>query len=241
MSQAPAIKAQAQTVEPPREEYDGPTLRIPAKAATHAGFRDWVTSEDFNERGRFAYLNGEIHIDMSPESAESHVKVKGTVYHGLMKLNEEHDLGELYTDGILVTNTEAGVSNEPDVTFVSWQTFENGRVSIVPRKDLPSDYLEIVGAPDVVVEVISPSSISKDTKLLRAAYHRAGIPEYWLIDARQSDEIQFEILRHTAEGYVSVEPVEGWIRSEVFGRRFRLERTRNRVGRWKYTLQNAPA
>jgi Uma2 family endonuclease len=240
MSQAPTIRDQPQVPPKLQEFKEDLTLRIPSKAATHAGFREWVTSDDFQERGRFAYIDGEILIDMSPESLENHVKVKFEVSTTLIMLNKELDLGEFYGDGTLISNAEAGVSNEPDATFVTWQSFEAGRATFTPRRDHPGDSLEIVGTPDVVVEVVSVSSVAKDTKLLRTAYDRAGIPEYWLIDAWQADKIQFEIRRHTPEGHVTVEQVEGWLRSEVFGRKFRLERIRNRAGRWQYNLQVAP-
>ena len=39
------------------------------------------------------------------------------------------------------------------------------------------------GPPDLCVEIISPSSVEKDTDLLFKRYAKAGIQEYWLIDA----------------------------------------------------------
>jgi Uma2 family endonuclease len=38
-----------------------------------------------------------------------------------------------------------------------------------------------VGAPTLVVEVTSPSTATKDLREKRAAYERAGVPEYWLV------------------------------------------------------------
>ena len=50
------------------------------------------------------------------------------------------------------------------------------------------------------MEIVSPSSVSKDKKHLRECYYRAGIPEYWLIDARGED-VEFDILRRGEEKY----------------------------------------
>jgi Uma2 family endonuclease len=87
-----------------------------------------------------------------------------------------------------------------------------------------------------VLEVVSQGSVTKDTRSLREAYHRAGVPEYWIIDAR-SEAIDFQILRYRRDRYVAVSPREGWLRSRVFGRGFLLERQHNRQGRWSYTLR----
>lgn len=39
----------------------------------------------------------------------------------------------------------------------------------------------IRGAPDLVVEILSPSTVRKDEGIKRARYQRAGVPEYWLV------------------------------------------------------------
>ena len=43
----------------------------------------------------------------------------------------------MFSDGTLVSNEPAAVSNEPDLTFVSWAARESGRVVRGPRKDKP--------------------------------------------------------------------------------------------------------
>lgn len=37
------------------------------------------------------------------------------------------------------------------------------------------------GVPDLIVEVLSPSNPEQDTEIKRAAYARAGVPEYWIV------------------------------------------------------------
>ncbi|MBX6314602.1 MAG: Uma2 family endonuclease [Isosphaeraceae bacterium] len=155
-----------------------------------------------------------------------------------MRLTKELDLGEFYSDRTLVTNEATELSTEPDGTFVTWESFEAGRVVLWPHQDRPEEFIELVGTPDWVLEVVSRSSVAKDTEGLRAAYHRAGVPEYWLIDARH-EAIDFQILRHRRDRYVAAAAGGGWRRSAVFGRRFHLERRRNRVRRWSYSLDLA--
>lgn len=215
-----------------------PMVRLPAGVGTLAGFRAWATSGDFPDRLRATFLRGEITLDMSPEELETHNKVKTEATLVVGQLNKELDLGEFYSDGTLVTNEAAELSTEPDASFASWASFETGRVRLVPREDVPGQYVELIGTPDWVLEVVSRYSVKKDTQELREAYHRAGVPEYWVLDARY-EEIDFQILRWRRDRYVSAAPRGGWVRSTVFGRRFRLERERNRLGRWRYALRIA--
>jgi len=105
----------------------------------------------------------------------------------------------------------------------------------VPKPDKEGRYREVEGTPDWVLEVISDSSVEKDTEKLREAYHRAGIPEYWLIDAR-GDGIDFQILYHGENGYEAAPRQKDWQQSSVFGRSFRLERQQDELGLWEYTL-----
>jgi Uma2 family endonuclease len=211
-------------------------LRMPASATTLDGFRAWATSDEFPNRGRISFLGREILIDMSPEELETHNKVKTAVCGGLGLLSQELDLGEFYSDRTLVTYPAVGLSTEPDGVFVSYETSEAGRVQLVPRRDAEGEFMELRGSPDWVLEVVSRYSVRDDTVQLRELYHRARIPEYWLIDARGAD-ILFQILTRRRADYAVVRPRGGWHKSRVFPANFRLERQRNRVGRWKYTLQ----
>lgn len=214
-------------------------IRIPASALTLAGFRAWATSDDFPEHIRAAFIEGEIFIEMSNEELEAHVAVKGEISRVLMNLNRETQLGKFYVDGVLISNEDASVSNNPDASFFTFESLRSGRLRLVPKAGEEGRYKELEGTPDWVLEVVSDSSVQKDTARLRQAYHRAGIGEYWLIDAR-GEEIHFQILHHRKNGYAAAPVRDGWQRSRIFRRSFRLERQRNVVGLWEYTLHVQP-
>jgi Uma2 family endonuclease len=214
----------------------GKEIVIPPSAHTLAGFRAWAKSDDFPERGRISFIDQEIIVDMSPEELQTHVKVKMEISFGLMKINKKHKLGEFYGDGTLVTNEAANLSTEPDGTFVSWESLNTGKVRLVPCEGVEGEYLEVEGTPDWVLEVISETSVRKDTKKLRERYHRAGVSEYWLINARGPD-IDFQILHRHETDYEAAPGRGGWQESRVFGRRFRLVREKGQRGLWVYSLQ----
>jgi Uma2 family endonuclease len=95
--------------------------------------------------------------------------------------------------------------------------------------------VELDGAPDLVIEVVSPGTVRKDTVRLREAYWEAGIAEYWLIDARK-EPLKFDILRHTSKGYVATRKQGGWVKSAVLGHSFQLTQSADQLGRPEYTL-----
>ena len=79
--------------------------------------------------------------------------------------------------------------------------------------------VELLGTVDMVLEVVSPGSVRKDTDTLRQAYWEAGNAEYWLVDAR-GDRLDFRILKHGSLGYTETRKQAGWLRSTVFARAF---------------------
>jgi Uma2 family endonuclease len=134
--------------------------------------------------------------------------------------------GRYFPDGILLSNPVAGLSTIPDGLFIRWDTIKKVRIKRVKGWE---GYIELVGTPDMTLEVVSRSSTRKDTVLLPELYHQAKIPEYWLVDVRK-DPLQFDILRWKREGYVRTPKKLGWVRSRVFGRRFKLIKRQDAMG-----------
>jgi Uma2 family endonuclease len=223
---------EAQVEAEPAIIRDGPPIVIPRDARTLEGFRKWFVSDEFPERGRICYIEGAVFIDMSPERIETHTKLKGQITTDLAVLVESLDLGTVYLDGAGYVNEAADLATEPDAMFASWRTLKTGRLKL-----LVADGKEMVGTPDMVLEVISRYSVKKDTRDLRRAYHRAGIPEYWMADAL-GDDVDFQILVRQRTGYKPAPQKAGWVYSRVFERYFRLTRRRDRAGYWRYKLES---
>lgn len=211
-------------------------LQVPFDAFTFDGFRAWAHSEHFPTTIQATYADGSIEIDMSPEEQESHGKLKVQIVVRLGAIIEKERLGDLLVERTLLTCAKADLSTEPDMLFCSWQSYRSGRVAPREWKERSGRYVEIAGAPDLVVELVSNSSEAKDKRTLKRKYWKAGIPEYWLIDAR-GDEIVFQIYRRGKRGYQPVEPdPKGYRRSAILKRSFRIIRRLNPVGRYAYRL-----
>ena len=127
----------------------------------------------------------------------------------------------------------ADFSCQPDTTFVSFDSLTD-KVRLIAGRDEGFDELE--GSPDMVLEIVSRSSVQKDTVTLRRAYWEAGIREYWLVDVRREPH-QFDILRHTSRGFAATPKQDGWIKSKVFGRAFRLIHEQDARGNPDFTLE----
>lgn len=215
-------------------------LSLPVSGFTLEGFRAWFKSDDVPENTPVTFFDKRIIIDMSGEDILSHVVVRTAVCGVLYPLVVADDLGIFAMGGALVTNVSANVSNIPDAALATYASLKAERVRLVRDQKNPERCLELEGTPDWVLEIISTSSVQKDTRWLRQAYHRAGIPEYWLIDAR-GHKLHFHILLHRSGGYEPAPRRGTWQRSAVFGRRFRLERRRDQLGLWQYLLHVQPS
>lgn len=206
---------------------------IPDGISDLDAFRRWAHSDAFPEAGRICFLDDQVWVDMSKEQVFSHNQLKqefNVVIGGLVKTER---LGRFFPDGLLVTNDRAQLACQPDGTFVSRQALKLGRVRLVEAEK--GGYLELSGTPDMVLEIVSSSSVEKDTVTLPNLYWRAGIPEYWLVDARSS-RLQFDIFRYQPDGYAAVRKQGGWLKSDAFGRSFRLSRRVDDDGNPEYRL-----
>jgi Uma2 family endonuclease len=200
-------------------------------------FRRWALSDDFPERGRIDYISGSIEIDMSPEDIYCHGVLKTEIIFGLATRNKELRKGLLLSDCSRISCPVAELSAEPDVLLISHEAMAKGRVSLIPSATAAEGrYVEIEGPADLVVEIVSDSSVKKDTVRLPKAYFRAGVVEFWLIDAR-GDDLKFQIQLRGRTGFKAVAIDEqGFQRSSVMDCRFRLLRQHDATGNWDYDL-----
>ncbi len=209
-------------------------VAIPAEVKDLASFCRWATSDQYPQRGQFSYLRGTIWVDLTMETLYRHNQVKAEFTNVLRALVKVQNLGRFIPDGMLLRNNTADLATEPDGMFVSYDALRSGRVQRIGR-EVP-DFLELEGSPEMVLEVVSENSVRKDTEELRELYWRAGILEYWLVDARALQP-RFDILHHGRKGYKSTrKQAGGWLRSNVFDRSFQLTQTTDPLGDPLYVL-----
>ncbi len=212
-------------------------IEIPMDLLSLIDFRAWATSPVFPEQGRIDYIAGRIEVDMSPEDLFCHGALKIELIRVLSERVKTGDLGHLFSDRTRVSMPQADLSTEPDLVFLSHAAIARGQVRLIAKSSGQlGRYVEVEGAPDLIVEIVSDSSVNKDMHRLPEAYFHGGVGEYWLADAR-GPEITFRIHRR---GESSFEPVaadaDGFQRSTALGARFRLQGTRSERGEWRFDL-----
>jgi|SRR5579864_4253674 Uma2 family endonuclease len=116
---------------------------------------------------RHELIDGEHYV--SPAPAVKHQDIVLNLAVILSTFLRMHRLGKVILGPVDVLFTEHDVV-EPDVLFVA--AAHVGRVR--------ERY--VAGAPDVVVEVLSPSNRGYDRIKKRRLYEAHGVPEYWIVD-----------------------------------------------------------
>ena len=134
---------------------------------TRATYEDYLNTPD---EVRYELLDGELVRHLSPPIVHQRTLMDLAV--PIYTFVEHHALGDVFMrplDVVLWEDGEADVV-EPDILFVS-----AARAAIITEAN-------VQGAPDLVVEILSPSTESTDRGYKRELYARHGVREYWLVD-----------------------------------------------------------
>jgi Uma2 family endonuclease len=126
-------------------------------------------------------IDGELFVTPSPVNYHQKILLDLTMAFG--RFLEDHPLGELRFAPLDVILSEHNVL-EPDLLQV-----------LNEHKDILQDWVR--GAPDLVIEILSPTTEARDRGIKLKAYARFGIREYWIVDPIAQ---VVEVYRLTAEG-----------------------------------------
>ena len=127
--------------------------------------------DEFPDDGmRYELINGELF--MSPSPIPRHQELVGRLFLLLGLHVRDLKLGRIFVAPLDVRFSGAS-QVVPDLVFVS-----TGRLDIIGGKRLE-------GPPELVIEVLSPSTQGNDLVKKRELYERYGVPEYWIVDPRR--------------------------------------------------------
>ena len=156
-----------------------------------ARLKEW-TYEEFMalpEGGpvRYEIIDGDL--CMTPSPVSRHQKISGNLFGIVWNFLRTNPLGEIFAAPYdVVFSQEPPQVVEPDLVFVAAK-----HVSLITEKNLQ-------GVPDLLVEILSPTTATIDRRVKHSLYERVGVPEYWIVDPERNT---VQVFRLSGERYGS--------------------------------------
>jgi Uma2 family endonuclease len=133
-------------------------------SSTKLTYDDYLLFPDDGRRHEL--IDGEHYV--TPAPSLRHQEISKRLFRLLDGYLQVRPLGQVFYAPVDVVPTDVDVV-EPDLLYVS-----NGRAEILRDP--------VRGAPDLVIEIVSPSSRRTDEVVKRKLYERIGVREYWIVD-----------------------------------------------------------
>jgi Uma2 family endonuclease len=157
--------------------------------------RVYITYSDYYEfpddGKRYEVIEGELSMNPAPNIA--HQRISRNLFLILHHHNENKKLGEIFYAPVDVILTDMNIV-QPDLAFISRE-----RHSIIEQRG-------IFGAPDLIVEIISPGTSRTDRLSKFQIYGRYGVTWYWIIDPAGKSLEEYLL---QGDGYVAGARVSG--------------------------------
>ncbi len=144
-------------------QLNSKTNKAKEKKYTYA---DYLQLDDEN---RYEIINGEL--IMAPSPRRMHQKISITISSILHNLVYDKKLGEVYEAPFDVIFADTQVF-QPDILFVSKERLE------IIKED------GVFSSPDLIIEIVSPSTEQKDRNDKYRVYEHFGVKEYWIVDEK---------------------------------------------------------
>ena len=136
---------------------------------------------------------------MSPALSDGHQKILMKISSKLFYYADTHQLGEVRVAPYDVYFNKRNIY-QPDIVFIA-----NANLKNIQEKGL-------FGAPDLVIEILSPKTAKYDLEDKKDVYERYGVKEYWAVDPISKQVYFFKLADNE---YLEVETENGIIRSLV--------------------------
>ena len=136
----------------------------------------WQDVQQLPDDGhRHEAIEGELYV--TPAPSVRHQRISQKLEQALLRVLETPGHGIVLHAPVGVEFPETGEGVQPDIVFVS-----------SARRDIIGEH-GIRGAPDLVVEILSPTTESRDRGVKRKLYERQGVAEYWIVDP-EAEEVE---------------------------------------------------
>jgi Uma2 family endonuclease len=116
-------------------------------------------------------IDGEHHVNAAP--SPRHQRISRRIQRQLCEQIEDVGRGEVFDAPVDLVLSPVDVV-QPDLLVI-----------LLHRADMVLE-TRLEGPPDLVVEILSPSTTRKDLELKRKLYESKGVPEYWIADPHRN-------------------------------------------------------
>ncbi len=120
-------------------------------------------------------------LSMAPSPIRIHQKILWKLAELFMNYSKTYTAGEFFFAPFDVQFNDKNIF-QPDLLFVS-----KDRLDIITEK-------RVVGAPDLIIEILSESSYELDTQIKYKVYEESGVQEYWIVDPNKKSIIFYQLI-----------------------------------------------
>lgn len=129
-------------------------------------YEDWLRLPD--DGWQYEVIKGVLYMTPAPNT--DHQLVSRELLWHMLNYIKQHGLGELFDAPIDVYLPGQETPVEPDLVFIA-----TARQEIISKRGIED-------APDLIVEILSPSNWWRDRRAKLPLYEETGVPEFWIID-----------------------------------------------------------
>jgi len=165
-----------QALEDPKTQKRLPPFRMPRQGEWT--YQDWLNFP--NDGWKYEIIDGVLF--MVPPPAIKHQSSSISLVVKMYNHADKYDLGKVLEAPCGVQLPKQPVPVEPDILFIKKE-----RLNIIGE-----NYVE--GAPDLIVEILSPSNPNYDRQTKFNLYQQSGVKEYWLVDYRSKTVEIFNLI-----------------------------------------------
>ena len=162
-------------------------------------FREMLFDND--DDNYYEIIDGEMIRKSAP--TPMHRRISRKVMVIIDRFISEKKTGEIFQSPIDVYLDEYN-KPQPDLVFVS-----ESKKAIITNDG-------IVGVPDLIIEIISPTSIIRDRIEKKALYEKMSVPEFWLIDPQYTAIEIYTLQNSRYELLSAATTLEGELKSSIF-------------------------
>lgn len=167
----------------------------PIKRYTYSDYKNLDVDDHF----LYELINGELVQKSAP--SPRHQIISGNLYVAMKSYVSGNKLGTVLYAPVDVFVDDYNVP-QPDLLFVNNEH----------KEYITAD--GVFGPPDLVVEIVSPSSITRDRVVKMRVYRGFGIPEYWIVDPKYASIEIYQLMETDYELY-SVAVEKGSVQSKI--------------------------